>query len=311
MPRLRRMKRSMCDTWYHLYARVAGRKGEYPLGNHLARRYLVETIRHFASIYFCEVAAFCVMGNHYHLVVRFDAIREVERRELEARAAIMYRGGLARARLETWGEAEWDRYRKRLFDVSEFMRNVQMAFACWYNRTWERRGRFWGDRFKSVLLGDERAVLDCVLYVELNPVRAGLVERPEDWAGSSVHLREVGGDGWLTPIERLMNRLGRREALVEFRQLLYHRGAVPTKGGQARISAEVLEREHARGFRARGVFRRRLGYFVDGLAIGTEVFIREQLAAMREAGVYGPEREPVRQLGGVHLTVRRSRKGRG
>jgi hypothetical protein len=61
------------------------------------------------------------------------------------------------------------------------MRNIQSAFARWYNQTYDRRGRFWGGRFKSVYLQDSNAVLDCMLYVDLNPVRAGLVERPEDW----------------------------------------------------------------------------------------------------------------------------------
>ncbi len=50
------------------------------------------------------------------------------------------------------------------------MGNVQSAFARWYNKTYQRRGRFWADRFKSVYLETTQAVQDCLLYVELNPV---------------------------------------------------------------------------------------------------------------------------------------------
>jgi REP element-mobilizing transposase RayT len=307
MARMMRLKNTSVATWYHLHARIAGRKGEYPLADPLAQRKLIETIRRYAAVYFCEVAAFAVMGNHYHLVLQFEAEREVDSTALMARASVMYPGKMGRQWLASWGEAEWERYRKRLFDVSEFMRNVQSGFARWYNRTNERRGRFWGDRFKSVVLGDERAVLDCVLYVELNAVRAGLVERPEAWEGASVFLREIGEDGWLVPLESLLNVPDRGEALVQFRQRLYHRGAVPTREGQAAISGEVLREEAARGFRARGVYRRRLSYFVNGLAIGTEGFIREQLAQLRESGVWPGWKNPVPQLGGVHHTVRRQR----
>jgi hypothetical protein len=210
--------------------------------------------------------------------------------------------------VEAWGEEEWERYRKRLFDVSEFMRNVQGMYARWYNRTYKRRGRLWGDRFKSVLLGDERAVLECVLYVELNPVRAGLVDRPEEFEGASVFLREAGEDGWLIPIERLMNRNGQRGSTVEFRQLLYHRGAVPTREGQAMIPREVLERETARGFRTRGVYRRRLAYWVNGVVVGTEGFIREQLAVLRERGVYVRRRHPIPQPDGICCSLRGEQK---
>jgi hypothetical protein len=90
----------------------------------------------------------------------------------------MYPSKASQIQIDGWTEEEWERFRQRLFDVSELMRNIQSSFARWYNRSYDRRGRFWADRFKSVFLETETAVLDCMLYVELNPVRAGLVERP-------------------------------------------------------------------------------------------------------------------------------------
>jgi REP element-mobilizing transposase RayT len=271
------------------------------------QRRLIETIEHFSRIYFCEVAGFSVMGNHYHLVVKFDAERTVGREELRARTRIMYPSTAAQLLVDAWSEEQWEHYRTRLFDVSEYMRNLQAAFARWYNRSYQRRGRFWAERFKSVILGDRAAVLDCLLYVELNPVRAGLVERPEEWQGSSVYLREIGKDAWLSPLTKILNARGRRNALVEFRELLYYRGAAPTKEGQAVISQKVLDREIARGFESKGMYLKRLGYFVDGLAIGTEQFIRDQLAVMREEGRYLRRKNPIPQLGGIHLSLREQR----
>jgi hypothetical protein len=64
----------------------------------------------------------------------------------------------------------------------------------------------WADRFKSVYLENEAAVLDCMLYVELNPVRAGLVELPEDWRGSSFFLRDIGKADWLMPLSEILDQ---------------------------------------------------------------------------------------------------------
>ncbi len=307
MPRTARLKFPEAQAWYHLHSRVAGHRGEYPLARPAVQRRLVETIEHYASIYFCRVAAFAVMGNHYHLVLRFESPAPVTREELRLRAFLMYPGKKKREEIEAWTEEEWEHYRQRLFDVSELMRNVQASFARWYNRSYDRRGRFWGDRFKSVYLGDLRAVLDCMLYVELNPVRAGLVERPEEWAGSSVYLRELGKGSWLMPLTEVLAHRSEGGALREYRERMYYRGSVPTKEGQAAISAEVLERERTRGFESRGMYLKRLGYFVDGLAIGTEDFLREQLAKMREEGRYLRRKNPIPQLGGIHLSLREQR----
>ncbi len=307
MARTARVKVTGVDAWYHLYARVAGGRDERPLADPLARRYLVRLLRHYGSIYFCHVAGYCVMGNHYHLVVRFEGEREVDREELWRRARLMYPSSRDAAALELWSEENWDRYRRRLFDVSEFMRNVQAAFARWYNRTHDRRGRFWAERFRSVLLGDDRAVVDCLLYVELNPVRAGLVERPEAWEASSARLRVEGSDGWLVPLEDLLGTPSRDLAVREHRALLYHRGAVPTRAGQAAIPSEVLEREAARGFAVRGVFRRRQRHLVDGVAVGSEGFVRELLLRLRSEGRYRRRKHPIPRLGGVHMVLREQR----
>ena len=307
MARVARLKFSEQDAWYHLHSRIAGHRGDFGLSEVVPTRKLIETIEHFSKIYFCEVASFSVMGNHYHLVVKFEAALAVSREDLRAKTRLMYPGKVSQLQIDGWTEEQWEHYRQRLFDVSEYMRNIQSAFARWYNRSYQRRGRFWADRFKSSVLGDKAAVLDCMLYVELNPVRAGLVERPEDWQGSSIYLREIGKDSWLVPLRNFLHQPTKKRALTEFRERLYYRGNVPTKPGQAAISKGVLEHEIARGFETRGVYRKRLGYFVDGLAIGTEQFIRDQLARMREEGQYLRRKNPIPQLGGIHLSLREQR----
>jgi len=307
MARAARWKVSGAEAWYHVHSRVAGHRGEFPLADPVVTRRLIHVIERYSTIYYCGVAAFTVMGNHYHLVVRFEAPRPVSREELEARARLMYPGRTFELKTGGWTDADWERYRRRLFDLSEYMRNVQAGFARWYNESYDRRGRFWADRFKSVLLGDLQAVFDCMLYVDLNAVRAGLVERPEEWRASSLYLRDVGKSGWLLPLGEVMAEKDARRAFREYLQRAYYRGSVPSKEGQAAIPQEVLQQEVARGFAQRGMFRKRLGYFVDGLAVGSEAFIREQLQRMREEGLYRRRKHPIPQLGGVHLSLREQR----
>ena len=304
MARMARIKMEGESAAYHLYGRVAGMKGEYTLTKPLCRKTLIDLIKHYCQAYCCEVAAYSVMGTHYHLVVQFEAYRTLSPDELRERALLLYPNSAKD--LDEWPQGKWDRLQERLFDVSEFMRNLHSAFARFYNRTYSHFGRFWADRFKSVLLEDTRALLDCMLYVELNPVRAGLVTRPEEWKGSSVFLREPGLDEWLMPLTALFEK-SKNRALVEYRSLLYYRGGVPIKPGQASIPQRVIKEEADRGFEVSGIYRKRMRYFVDGLVIGSEGFIREHIGVLRDKGEYLRRKHPIPHFESPHLSLREQR----
>jgi hypothetical protein len=289
---------------YHVYGRVCGSQGEYPLSKPLCRKTLIEYLRHYSSGYCCQVAALNIMGTHYHAVIQFEAYRTLSPEELRQRALLLYPN--SQDQLDEWPQAKWDRLQERLFDVSEFMRNLHSAFGRFYNKTYGRFGRFWAERFKSTVLENTQAMLDAMLYVELNAVRAGLVQRPEQWKGGSLYLREVGQDDWLMPLTSLFEKTKKR-ALTEYRSLVYYRGAVPTKPGQAALSQRIVQEEAARGFEVSGVYRKRLRYFVDGLVIGSEGFIRQHLETLRNAGYYARRKHPIPQLEGLALSLREQR----
>ena len=296
MPRNARLKLDD-GGWYSICARAAARHGEYPLAVPLVRHKLLELIKHYAAIYFCKFASVSIMGNHWHGVPRFDKPRSLSSEELMERALALYPG--SKKILATWPKKKWKRLQKRLFDISELMRNIQGAFSRWYNRTFHRKGHFWGERFKSAILGGPEAVLEAVMYVELNAVRAGLVECPEDYAGGSLYLREAGRDDWLIPLSEIMyDEKGAKDAVhSRFKERVYYRGAVITKKGQKPIPEEVIKREQARGFRKRGAFRKRVGCFTDGLVLGGELYVRDELAKLRKLGQYLRRKNPVPQFG--------------
>ncbi|MFC1765936.1 transposase [Planctomycetota bacterium] len=270
----------------------------------LCRKMLIDLVRHYSTSYCCQVAALNVMGTHYHAVIQFEAYRTLSPEELRERALLLYPNSAET--LDEWPKAKWDRLQERLFDVSEFMRNLHSAFGRFYNKTYGRFGRFWAERFKSTLLENTQAMLDAMLYVELNAVRAGLVERPEQWKGGSLYLREIGQDDWLMPLTTLFEKTKKR-ALTEYRSLVYYRGAVPTKPGQAAVSQRIIKEEEARGFKVSGVYSKRLRYFVDGLVIGSGDFVRARINKLRDSKQYLRRKHPIPQLEGLHLSLREQR----
>jgi len=293
MARLPRLKIENDTGWYHLCARVAGWLDWLPFDEDpMAREQLLRTLRKYLQVYFCQAAGFSLMGNHYHLVVRFSKFRPLSSQQLYRRAQQLYPHPHRVLR----SPRQWQRFHRRLFDVSEFMRNVQQSYAKWYNRHYQRRGSFWGERFKSSILGDSNALLNALIYVELNPVRAGLVERPEDWRWSSASLRLLGQDDWLIPLEELMTDGSDPETLcADYRALLYHRGAIRTKPNSSVIREDLLRQEQARGFHRAGAYCKRLRFFTDGLVLGSRLQVEHWIRDLRRRGHYLRRRHPIRQ----------------
>ena len=148
------------------------------------------------------------------------------------------------------------------------MADLDGLYARWFNRQFKRRGHLWSDRFKNPELLGQEAVQDAILYVGLNAVRAGLVQRPEQWTWGPARWRLTGRDQDLIPLEELFPPDRGTDVYRGYRARLYYRGAVPTKDNQAAIPLWILHEEQRRGFTRAGVFRQRLRFLTDGLAVG-------------------------------------------
>ncbi len=168
------------------------------------RRGWIETrIRELASVFTIDVAAYAVMSNHYHVVLRVDADRAqalsddaVLRRwtQLFTGPQLVQRY-LSEARGQM-GQAECDKvaefaalYRSRLHDLSWFMRVLNESIARQANAEDDCTGRFWEGRFKSQALLDEQALLAAMAYVDLNPIRAGMAESLQGSEHTSIKAR--------------------------------------------------------------------------------------------------------------------------
>jgi hypothetical protein len=78
--------------------------------------------------------------------------------------------------------------RAKLSSLSEFVREIKVSFARYYNKRHNRRGYFLGDRFKSVIVDKGEILINCLAYIDLNPLRAGLVDRPEEYRWNSLSM---------------------------------------------------------------------------------------------------------------------------
>lgn len=283
MARLPRLKVENQIGWYHLCSRVAGWIDWLPFEDPLACQQLLRTFRKYLSVYFCEAAGFCLMGNHYHLIVRFSPFRHLTQDELYRRAQLLYPDPDRVLRTPR----QWQRFHRRLFDVSEFMRNLQQSYAKWYNRHYNRRGSFWGQRFHSSILADDYSLLNALLYVELNPVRAGLVERPESWQYSSASLRCLQQDSWLLSLDQIIPGGTNPEKLYrDYRAMLYYLGAIQTHPEKGVIPKQIFSIEESRGFRRPGAFRTRLRFFSEALVLGTQLQVEQWIQSLRRRGYY-------------------------
>ena len=170
------------------------------------RGWIATRIKELAHIFAIDVAAYAVMSNHYHVVLRIDCERAQawSDEQVLQRWTQLFTGPLlvqrylspARAQM---GQAELEKTREmaatlraRLQDLSWFMRVLNESLARQANAEDGCTGRFWEGRFKSQALLDERAVLAAMAYVDLNPVRAGIAATPEESDYTSIQERLRG-----------------------------------------------------------------------------------------------------------------------
>ncbi len=208
MTKARKDQVSLEDTpYYHCVVRCVRRAflcGEdYSTGKNFDHRkkWVVDKLKQLSSIYAIDICAYAVMSNHYHVVFHVDkekadswSNKEVIERWVQLFAGNVlinrYMTGdeLGKAELEKVDEiiAEW---RDRLTNISWLMRCMNESIARQANKEDNCKGRFWEGRFKSQALLDETALLSCMIYVDLNPIRAKISDSIQSSEFTSIEER--------------------------------------------------------------------------------------------------------------------------
>jgi putative transposase len=198
MARPKRLKLKGEEGFFHITSRTVGQ--EFLLGD-VEKEKLFNIIKYYSGYYFVKPIGLTVMDNHFHLLIKSEPESYYSDEQVKQRI-VKYRDKKKKkekGKEEDWeGEEEGDgeissnelqRIKKQMADISEYVRAIKQTFSRWYNKLNNRSGYLWGDRFKSVLIEKGEGLLNCLAYIDLNPVRAGIVKRPEDYRWSGIGYR--------------------------------------------------------------------------------------------------------------------------
>jgi REP element-mobilizing transposase RayT len=318
---------------YHVISRVVDRR--FVLGTEEKEKFrtLMRMQENFTG---CRVLSYCLMDNHFHLLLEVPPMAEggISDEALLKRLSAIYGEAivagvaqeLADARSATYTSesgmneavaAIHKRFTYRMQDLAEFMKGLLQRFTQWFNRVHSRSGTLWEDRFKSVIVEDGVAARTIAAYIDLNPLRAGMVKDPAEYRWSSYgeaigggkkgngrKAREglvrayfcdqgVGYDaGKWNEVSRLYRRLmglaiGRKPGRAEI-QRRSQTAATVTKN-----TAELLEsKDNETALKDLGtakMLRCRIRYFTAGAVIGSREFVNEAFSSARTR--FGPKRK--------------------
>lgn len=322
--------------FYHCFSRVVDKRHVF---GPLEKEHFASLLRECAAFCRVRVLTYALMGNHFHLLLEvpqrppphllpspeqlladlrrlsghqhLDAVRE----RFDAFRAANDPDGLARYLAS---------FHARLFDLSSFMKLLKQRFTQWFNVRSQRKGTLWEDRFHSVLVeGVGHALTTMAAYIDLNAVRAGLVQDPKDyrWCGyaEAVAGRKEARQGLQFVVQALQG--GRRESVrksLDLYRLHLHLEGDPAREATAadgRPLRATLSREALLAvLAARGrlplaeYLRCRVRYFCDGAVFGGRGFVDDIFRAYRKR--FGPRRttgaRPLKGLQGTPLFALRN-----
>ena len=192
--------------YYHVVARCVRRAWLWGVDEYAGKDYshrktwVLERLEVLSSMFAIDICAYAVMSNHYHLVLHIDQSRArawtaqevIERWTRLFSLPVLierWQQGLCEAGEREAVEHLIELWRRRLCDVSWYMRCLNEHLARRANAEDGCKGRFWEGRFKSQALLDEAGLLTAMAYVDLNPVRARIATTPDASEFTSIYAR--------------------------------------------------------------------------------------------------------------------------
>lgn len=299
-------------------ALIAGNRGQYfhVISRVVDRRLILKEkeksaflrlIRQFESFSGLRVKAYCLMGNHFHLLIYVPVKPgEISNAEVRERMRHIY----SEKRLKEYDEMIservgngdegyenefYDRMRCRMYDLSNFVKDIKLRFSKWYNGLNERKGTLWEERFRSIVIeGQGNVLLRVAAYIELNPLRARLVNDPREYRWCSYTESLAGGktarEGIISLVSGMGNALNWEKASKAYRQHLYFRAITQSSSKPVMTESDAgncsMESDWSR-LSEMDILRVKVRYFSDGLIIGSRDFIEEFYGERRKYFGFG------------------------
>ena len=307
MPRTARLINKEEKTAYHVISRTA--LDGFPFGD-VEKDMLVEIVKRLSRLFFVEVFGYCIMSNHFHLLVQMVPGQLFSNDDMIKRLKDHYGKNL-----EITGE-RLTYYREKLSSLSDYMKEIKQRFSWYYNKCHHRRGTLWGERYKSVIVENGETLVNCLAYIDLNPLRAGIVKRPEDyrWSSLGYHFQTGNKEAFLST-DFGMKEFGikdKKERVRRYRRYVYEAGAIdhPEKGQAKVIAQKVVEKQRRKGFEITRAdrFKSRTRYFTDSGIIGSKAFVYSTYLRFQSLFQSKHEKKPnpVKGLSGVFSLKRLS-----
>jgi REP element-mobilizing transposase RayT len=304
---------------------VVDKRIVFHAGEKEAFRSILRKLERFCGV---RVATYCLMGNHFHLLVEVPergSIPPLTTESLLELLPLLYDRATVKSVESTIelarrsGNTAWERdllarYERRRGDLSVFLKELKQRVSLFVNRRLGRVGTLWEGRFKSVLVeGGEGALLAVAAYIDLNPVRAGLAVVPEDyrWSGygeamgvgkgaklARAGLASIQRESLECPAGPSPDAGSWRSCCDRYRRLLYLDGrenpgdestGQGARRGIALETAEVVV-ESGAPLSLPEVLRRKVRYFSDGAVLGSTAFVESAFGRLRERGLLGSKR---------------------
>ena len=316
--RLRVLGKGPLESYcYHVMSRTCGGEVFFDDVEKEALRRVIWRMAEFSGI---KVLTYCLMGNHFHLLAevphRQTWLARFEGPDGEAKLlqhlGILYSRayvGLLRDELSdlrargmtVLAEQRVAALKKRFCDLSLFVKEVKERFSRWFNKRHGRNGTLWMDRFKSVLVeGKGEPLRTMAAYIDLNPVRAGLVQDPKDyrWCG---YAEALGGSrraqrGLCKALSKPVDGWRSAEAAEAYRCLLHAEGREVKDAQNEQVVSRGVTTESARTVLAEKgklspaeLVRLRVRYFSDGVVLGSKEFVEGIFEAQRD--LFSPKRK--------------------
>jgi REP element-mobilizing transposase RayT len=292
-------------AYYHCVSRIVNR--DFVL-QRPEREMFTALMRMYEKLCQVRVVTFCVLSNHFHLLVEVPQRPEVMPGEEEVLRIIAGSLGkttahLVRVQLQQLREAGapeaaqrvLNSWTTRMWDISAFMKSLKQRFTQWFNKQHGRKGTLWEERYKSTLVeGGGDALAMTAAYIDLNPVRAGLVKDPKDyrWCGYAQAVAGVvmARRGLEVASRAQLQGVRPEQGLIEhYRRLLFTWGQAGKAGGK--ISREEARKVLSKGGRlpVAEVLRCKVRYFTDGAVLGSRGYVEAVFKAKR--GRFGEKRQ--------------------
>jgi hypothetical protein len=193
-----RLPRQLIDEnigGYHIFSRTV--RQEYILDAN-DKNVFVSMMLRYARAYFIKLHSFCVMDNHFHLLVTMDcrAAERASKIEIAHRYWVASKG---LSEIELVSKKEKKKYlnnidieklKQRLCSISRFVQDLKQSFSRYHNKKSNVKGHLWAERFGGVLISHGLPQLICSAYIDLNPVKAGLAKTPEYYPWCTLGLRK-------------------------------------------------------------------------------------------------------------------------